>query len=623
LIRISPERESNAVCVVRSLAAGTLFLALLVALPAAARAEDTAGLAREVAASWPELQRDDGSFYDYLKPYGGGRYSEAMLGLALLQVGLREGDDRLVGSGLRGVGFALAHGERQLADPSVFETFALVTAYNLARGRLTGDPRFEALRPTWEEWLRRVRPAFLGRPRGGFFNKHLVEACAWLELWATGLRSADPAAVLFDPQRSARVAISFVNRDVPRLTSRSSGVVWGRGARLLADPTPAPLAYHALSLGLLARAVDRLGTLASPAAHRTLAEAAWGTWGLMGPDGDVAYTGRSQDHVWALAFTAYGTVLAAPEAGSASGDLQAVAERALARLRQRHPLTSLGIAIAPALSPGSAGAAGAMDVYVDAAAYAGLTLVALDWLAERGGLVAPAPGGLAADQPGAGVLHAPGGELGLLRAGGVWLAVRSAADRRGDLRSDFGLVALKRHTGAGWEDILRTRPRASDPAGAGPIRIEGARRLAPMGRRLTAHARRIRVTGSFADRSVAERARSSRRRRRTGAAPRMVLTVAPTACGARLSWPAPPRAQHELSVFFAPPFDLRRDGPRELSVGTQVVRTSGPVSATVELGYVSARDPELARARVSFRQGQARAAAISIESTGCEGGSGG
>jgi hypothetical protein len=584
----------------RPLAAAAVFLAVLAALPAAATADDTAALTRDIAVPWPELQREDGSYYDYLKPYGGGRYSEAMLGLALLQVGLREGDERFVSSGLRGVGFALAHGDRQAADPSVFETFALATAYNVARGRLTGDPRFEALRAAWEDWLRRVRPVFLGRPRGAFFNKHLVEACAWLELWATGLRSTDPAGVLFDPQRSARVAIRYVNRDVPRLTSRSRGVVWGRSARLLADPAPAPLAYHALSLGLLARAVDRLGPLASPAAHRTLAEAAWGTWGVMGPDGDVAYTGRSQDHVWALAYTAYGSALAAPAAGTASGDLQAVAERALERLRRRHPLTPLGIAIAPALSPGSARAAAAMDVYADAAAYAGLTLVALDWLAGRGGVGPHAGGSLAANRPGAGVLRAPGGGLGLLRAGGVWLAVRSAADERGDLRSDFGLVALKRSVGTAWEDILPTRPRASDPAGAGPIRIEGANRLAPVGRGLTADGRRIRVTGSFGDGSAA-------------ASSRMALTVSPTACGALLRWPAPPGSRHELSVFFAPPFELRREGRRALTAGTQVVRTSGPATATVEPGYVSARDPELARARVSFRHGRARVAAVTIE----------
>jgi hypothetical protein len=583
----------------RLLAAAAVFLALLVALPAAATADDSAALTRDIAAPWPGLQREDGSYYDYLKPYGGGRYSEAMLGLALLQVGLRDGDDRFVSSGLRGVGYALDHGDRQAADPSVFETFALATAYNVARGRLSGDPRFEALRTRWEDWLRRVRPVFLGRLRGAFFNKHLVEACAWLELWATGLRASDPAAVLFDPRRSARTVIRYVNRDVPRLTSRSRGVVWGRRARLLADPAPAPLAYHALSLGLLARAVDRLGPLASPAARRALAEAAWGTWGVMAPDGDVAYTGRSQDHVWALAYTAYGSALAAPAGGTGSGDLHAVAERALARLRGRHTLTPLGIAIAPGLSPGSARPAAAMDVYADAAAYAGLTLVALDWLVERGGIGPYAAGSLAADRPGSGVLHAPGGQLGLLRAGGMWLAVRSAGDEGGDLRSDFGLVALKRSAGAAWQDVLPTRPRASDPAGAGPIRIQGTERLAPMGRRLTADHGRIRVTGSFGDGSAAAR--------------RMMLTVSPTACGARLSWAAPPGSRHELSVFFPPPFELHQDGPRDFTAGTQVVRTSGPATATVEPGYASARDPELTRARISFAQGRRRVATVVIE----------
>jgi hypothetical protein len=104
----------------------------------------------------------------------------------------------------------------------------------------------------------------------------------------------------------------------------------------------------------------------------------------------------------------------------------------------------------------------------------------------------------------------------------------------------------------------------------------------------------------------------------------MALTVSPTACGARLSWPAPPGSRHELSVFVAPPFDVRSNGSRELSAGAQRVRTSGPATATVEPGYASARDAELARARVSFRQGRARTAAVSIESgVGCEGASGG
>jgi hypothetical protein len=338
--------------------------------------------------------------------------------------------------------------------------------------------------------------------------------------------------------------------------------------------------------------------LASPAAHRTLAEAAWATWGVMGPDGDVAYTGRSQDHVWALAYTAYGSALAAPAAGRASGDLQAVAERALARLRGRHTLTPLGIAIAPGLSPGTARAAAAMDVYADAAAYAGLTLVALDWLVERGGIGPYAGGRLASDRPGSGALHAPGGDLGLLRAGGVWLAVRSAGDEGGDLRSDFGLVALKRSVRAAWEDVLPTRPRASDPAGAGPIRIRGTERLAPMGRGLTADGRRIRITGMFGDGSAGRR---------------MALTVSPTACGARLSWPAPPGSRHELSVFFPPPFELRRNGSRDFTAGTQVVRTSGPAAATLEPGYVSARDPELTRARINFAQGRGRVAGVIIE----------
>ncbi len=571
--------------------------------PPTADAEDTAALAKAVAAPWPALQRSDGSYADYLKPYSGGRYGDAMLGLALLRTGLREGDQVLVGSGLRGVGFALDRGDRQRTDPSVFEAYALAAAYNAAREPLTGDFRFEALRARWEAWLRAVRPVFLGRRVRGFFNKQLVEASAWLELVASGLRSAEPGAVLADPEGATRSAVRYVNKDLPRLTAASTGRFWGRRGRLLADRAPSPLAYHALSLGFLARAVSRLGALASPATRTTLSEAAWASWGLMAPDGDLAYTGRSHQHVWALAMSAYGATTAAPPVGPRRAELLEVAARSLARLRARHPIAAWGIAIAPALLPGAPHVDEAIDAYTDATGYAGLTLLALDWIAERGGLGIRLEGELAADRPGSGLVRTRGGLLGIVRSRRTWLAVRSDGDPHGDLRSHFGLVALKRIAAGSWEDLLRPPPRAADFEGTGPIVLKGQQRLSSTGSTMTVDPGGVLVEGSF--KNAVERRPLS-------------LAVTPTACGVYLGWAAQRGAWHEFSTFFRPAFPPHRIGVDAFVLDGQVLRTSGPAAAAVETGYASSSDTELARARVTFQHRGAAEAGVRIEaSTGC------
>jgi hypothetical protein len=567
-----------------------------------AEAEDAAALARAIAAPWPALQRNDGSYTDYLQPYSGGRYGEAMLGLALLRTGLREADDALVGSGLRGIGFALDQGARRQTDPSVFEAYALSAAYNVARERLAGDPRFEALRPRWDAWLLGVRPVFLWRRPRGFFNKHLVEANAWLELVASGLRSTEPGTVLADPERAIRSVVSYVNADLPQLTASSNGRFWGREGRLLADRAPSPLAYHALSFGFLARAVSRMGALASPAAHRTLREAAWASWGLMGPDGDLAYTGRSHQHVWALTMSAYGAATAASRAGPPQADLLEVASRSLARLRARHAIAVWGVAIAPALLPEAPYVRSAIDDYVDATGYAGLTLLALDWVAERGELGTPVGGALAADRPGSGLVRSDGGSLGVVRGRQTWLAVRSAGDPHGDLRSHFGLVALKQAGAGGWDDLLRPPPRAFDFEGTGPIILKGTRRLSSTGGTMSADPGGVLVSGSFAD-AVGRS--------------RLNLAVTPTACGVHIGWAARRGVWHEFSTFFRPAFPPHRIDAEAFVLDGQLVRTSGPAVATVESGYASASDTELARARISFQNTRAAAAGVWIEASMC------
>src|SRR4051812_24119876 len=316
------------------LAAALLSLAIVAGTAGdAAAAPSPGGLAHELAGVWPGLQRHDGSFYDYVHPSWDGRYSEAMLGLALMRTGLREGDDRLVATAFRAYRYSFARGDRQVEYESAFETYAMAAGYNIARARLAHDPRFASLRPGWKAWLRHARPSFLGVRRGAFFNKHVVEATAWIELVRTGLSSRVRGSVLSRRNWAAHRAAHFVNTDVPNLTRKFRGRVGGKPARLLADPAPSPLAYHGLSLGFYARAVRSLGSRARRSARRTLLEAARASLGLAGPDGDVAYAGRSQEQAWALSLTAYGVDVAGSLAGASErGQLRAFGARLRSRL---------------------------------------------------------------------------------------------------------------------------------------------------------------------------------------------------------------------------------------------------------------------------------------------------
>ena len=80
-----------------------------------------ASLASRYSAPWLALQTDDGRFSDYVSGAadGHGRYGEAMLGYALLQTGLRDGNQAYIDAGLRAIGFALRHPERQIGRAHV------------------------------------------------------------------------------------------------------------------------------------------------------------------------------------------------------------------------------------------------------------------------------------------------------------------------------------------------------------------------------------------------------------------------------------------------------------------------------------------------------------------------
>src|SRR3712207_4885992 len=140
----------------------TLAVALLLALAAGeayAQSPEEArwkSYSREMAAPWPGIQRETGNLPDYLdglnNPFEGTRYGDAMVGWGLLQVGLRDDRPTLVTAGLRAIDYATS-AERTWHRPSVFETMAVASAYNVVKSKLRGDERFERIRPQWESWL--------------------------------------------------------------------------------------------------------------------------------------------------------------------------------------------------------------------------------------------------------------------------------------------------------------------------------------------------------------------------------------------------------------------------------------------------------------------------------------
>ena len=244
-----------------------------------------------------------------------------------------------------------------------------------------------------------------------FVNKQVVETAGTLELLRTGLHSSVPAAVLGGRRARAReLVLQFVNQRVPRIAQRDGVEVDGERTLVLSDPASNPLAYHALSLGFLARAVDLLGARASAAGTGALSDVVRASRHLAGPDGDVSYVGRSQQQAWTLPCTAYGAeVVAASAAPAERGHLRGLSERALGRLRDRYGVGDEGLWITPALTLDPDAGLRGLDGYAGASVYNGLTLVALEWTLGRMGSRQLAPGSAPGRSPDGGPPLAPRG----------------------------------------------------------------------------------------------------------------------------------------------------------------------------------------------------------------------
>lgn len=551
--------------------------------------EDPRGLALAIAAPWVSGQRADGSFPDYMATRGSparDRYGEAMLGYGLLKTGLQRRDGRAVDSGLRALAYSVAN--PRPSHSVVFEQLALAAGYNLARAGVPRHPLFAANRSHWESRLRQMRPTWLGRGRGRYFNQHLVDAVAVIELARSGVRSRLPGTVSSDPERARRLAERLVNSGLPRgLAPRTARSARAGTTTVTSDGA---LAYHALTVGFYARAVKLLGRRASPRARSLLGRLARATWALAGPDGDVAYFGRSQGQAWTLALTAYGTEEAAAGAERDwAARHRASSGRTLRRLGEVHVGGPTRLYLTPAFRADPDTAVAAQEDYVSGSAYSGLTLVGLGWAGDH---VRPGDrrsGRLAADDRSAILVDGGPRRFAAVSTGSVWFAVRQSPAGSRELGSGAGVIALKVIDRRGrWHDVLPHGVLGRPPDSAGPLlRMGGGAAAIPLGRRLTlSRGPSVRLEADL----LTPSGRSARR---------AMIAFAPAGCGVRIVPKARAGERWEYSVFLPARPPPRRVGKSVVAGGEVRAAYGGAGHIATGGRYISPSYGSLVRSRMS------------------------
>jgi len=557
-------------------------------------------LTGRVAAAWIDRRSSSGLFRDPITGGTGHGYGPAMLAEVLIREGAREHDRRMLLAGLR----ALSENAVRAAGDSVagnpLELLGMASAYSWGRRHLAG-------RPVWERWseapsayLRSWEGADVGLAAQRCFtspscwnNYKIVDAAAVLLLLDTGLEPASPAARLADADAARERALTVLRRDVPRALGRR-GLAEGPGGSfthlgLLADHPTYPLAYHAMSVAALARALDVLGDRAPAPARDAFRRAMLAEASFMAPDGDVAYLGRAQGESWALGATAYaGEYCAATFARTypaTAGMCATLAIRAVGRLHRLHGFRDGVLAIVPRFGSTPLTGAG-LERYARVMSFNGLTGVFLTWAgdqARRGDAAEPKPlpldaGGVFVDPDQA--------RMAVVRHGRVWFAVHGVGPKVDDLRYDFGVIALKYRRDGRWVDVVPQRPLAEGIGafdGGGPALATPTGLVFPHGRRIAADAQtgEVVVRGGYRIAPGLWAARGAFRFR-------------PTPRGVTLSAPAPAGSTLRIQDFLPAGWTEAAEDARVLRTPIALSRISErPLGLLLGLTFPSANSTDL------------------------------
>jgi hypothetical protein len=512
----------------RSIVRTFVVLAVLAALaPAGAAAQpptagvlhgSVAALLNGTAVQWAGLVTPAGVFQN---PFpadvaaGHSSFVPPMLAYAMQREGQRTGDPRLLSAAER----TWPH----IVDAARASSFDMLGAAYALRTLSLSDARRQQLAAyTGSYGIPLVGRRCLLRPKC-WGNLKLVDALAVLMITDVGIRSADPAARLADPVRAQAAAVHTINRRIGQVADHALRAV-SRRARLrgtvLSDPPADPLAYHTLTTFMLREAVAELGPRASRSARRAMRETLDALSVLISPDGDTTYLGRGQGQTWVPAIAA--AALAGGARDVAARDpvraarYLAGAQRAIQRLAVLHAGPQ-GFQVVPGAISRTTTAG--IDAYAHTVAYNGLALFGLTQTLDALAAIPAVPiGRLPADGRLA-VRDERASGLGVVSDGRVWLAVHKTATDANDLRHDFGWLALKRRTPAGWVDLLAPRPQTKiTPDTGGPALMHLGQALKPTGFAIHAHDRTIIVNGAYrANKRIVRRAQFRWRLTRRGA----------------------------------------------------------------------------------------------------------
>ena len=561
-------------------------------------------LAGRIAAPWVERrQPETGLFVDPITGGAGHGYGPAMLAEALIREGARSDDRGMLRAGLR----ALSSNSTRAVDDgrpgNPLELFAIASAYHWADRNLEGDADWERYSPGPRRYLRSWESAAVGDAAAACFasascwnNYKIVDAAAVLMLLRTGLEPASERSRLADPEHARAGAIATLTRDLPRAIGREgeargrSGTLSGLG--ILSDQPTYPLAYHAMSVAALARALDVLGDDAPAAAREHFRAAMLAQASFMGPDGDVSFLGRAQGESWALGATAYAGESCARmfrrSHRRSAGICATLAIRALGRLTRLHGFRDGLLAIVPRFSNLPLTGEG-LEHYARVMTFNGLTAMFLGWAGdEASGATTVEPLPLPLDGGGS-FVDPDRARMAVVRHGSVWFAVHTIGPIGvKDLRYDFGVLSLKYRRGDRWVDVLPPRPLADAGAldGGGPALVSPSGLAFPRGDDFAVDpdSGEVVVHGGYRTEggTWVERAQEFR--------------FAPTARGVKVTATAPPGSVLRFQDFLPQGWTEVGEGAVELRTPTSASRLS-VAPGTLEYGtaFASANALELAR----------------------------
>ena len=553
-----------------------------------------------IAAGWVDRRADSVLFVDPVTGGAGHGYGPAMLAEVLMRDGARRHDGRMLRAGMRALSVNSERAARDGVAGNPLELLAIASAYRWAEQTLADDRRWTRWSRAPRTYLRTWGYSAVGRAAARCFaspscwnNYKIVDAAAVLMLLETGLRPASPSARLADRERARAAALGTLELDVPRALGRraeahgADGALTGLG--LLADQPTYPLAYHAMSVAALARALEVLGDRAPPVARESFRRAMLAQASFMAPDGDVAFLGRAQGESWVLAATAYaGEACAGIFASSQPRSARicaTLASRAVQRLKRLHGFGGGVLAIVPrftAVAPTGEG----LEHYARVMTFNGLIGMFLGW-ARRGAATASdvAPMPLPLDR--GGYFVDPDRARLVVRRGPVWFAVHAVGPIRvNDLRYDFGITALKFRRGNHWVDVIPQRPLAeSGPLdGGGPALVTPYGLAFPRGRRffVDEHPGEVVVDGGY--------------RTATGywALRRTHFRFVPSARGVTVVAHAPPGSVLRVQDYLPSAWTRAGDRGRVLSTPTATSRLSQrPILLRPALSFPSANSVAL------------------------------